>query len=288
MFDFPTLVVAILALIAGVIGAVAATLVVPEVRRRLGLERQVDADRVIRIEPHYSALDGSGVILNFNPNSPFGYYNSNNLIAYNYPLLFLDITSLAEKEDVIVSPYIEVYLKRAQRLGKPNYYREFPDGIGGGGDPKVFLLLLTPESNSTLYAPLLSSYSFESHTYSFNANNNYTYLKPGEFERFEFVIHMIPGFYYEFSVGVPITYKGKKVIIKLDRIFKCSNPIERVEWKANRTNENSWYPSRDATFVRIDQDTNYDTYIRPLPNDRLREIKKSIDELPAIKLARRN
>jgi hypothetical protein len=95
-------------LLVAIVAALAALLVVPEIRKRLDLDKKeanFSRKHAIRIDYRYFSSFSDGVVLDFDPKIGLGYYIDKNLIAYSNPYMSIDVTSLSTSEWIKLAPY---------------------------------------------------------------------------------------------------------------------------------------------------------------------------------------
>lgn len=180
----------------------------------------------IRIDYTYKGLYPDGVIKNFDPRKGLSSVDRDSVI-YSHPLLYVDVVSQVNDEWIKLAPYLVVDIISTEPFAEAsNYFATW--GKGGGGSSKDFLTVLSPNQSKISGAPQLYALKPDS-----DEAFDYFTLEPGERESFILTINLIPGYLYNFKVGVFYSYKGTQDITWIDRVFLCGIPRKAKEWVLN-------------------------------------------------------
>lgn len=144
----------------------------------------------------------------------------------------LDIVSLADDEEVKLPPFILVNQLSAEKL-KPEAVGFEVLERGGGGSNRLFMVALSPTRSSVFRAPIADVKQRE---VEFENAFDFFRLSKGEREVFELYVMQVPGYRYQFRVGIPYVYKRKTGVRWLPEEFHLAmidGPTKVFEWWEN-------------------------------------------------------
>jgi hypothetical protein len=281
--------------VMGIIGilislfALASSLFVPEIRRffiKAAPKSKLDPKDIIRLDWNYQGQYDEGVFLKFDPERGLGYYLKNNLMAYHSPSLLIDMMSLANDEWIKVAPYLTIRMNQIIELDKSvNVYENLEDGKGGGDAADYFLAVLSPNQPNIFRAPKITNptnlYEYlygDLDELNLEEPESYFNLTPNEREIFIVEFFVVPGYYYEFQVGIHFSYAGRDYTQWIGQHLRASTPLIYASWSVKGIGEFGLYPDDYlySGFVKIGDNKHEHNDVQKVRTEHIRQALEKI------------
>jgi hypothetical protein len=187
----------------------------------------------IRADYSYVNYPAEGVVIGrFDPDADAQRYLQEGRVASSYPYLYVEVTSQAEQEGVTLSPYLVVEVTDVRPMPQRVNYVVYPAGTGGA-QLRHFVATLSPEREEVFYAPQWTpDTALKPHPPGYRPEVQDTFtLTPGNKEFLLLELTMLPGYYYNFRVGVQYSYKDRQAVDWSEERFAAGVPLEADVWR---------------------------------------------------------